>query len=277
MLVTDDLIRRVERGVVDDAASFAQTLKWLDPTDPVRYGNVGGGAVLLLGQGSYINRAVGLGLVGEPTAADIERVEELSAEAGVAPSFEICPLAAPRLFELLGERCYRLSSFRTVLVRELEHLSDLNQLAPPDDLGISLVDETTLADWQASAVHGFEIPAGAPIGVSDRFSAGRFHTPGERFFIGRIGDSVVANAALSLRDGTATLGGMATAPAFRRRGVQAALIAHRLRYAAAQGCDLAVVAADPGSNSERNLQRFGFRIAYTETFMTREPMKSEPR
>jgi hypothetical protein len=36
-----------------------------------------------------------------------------------------------------------------------------------------------------------------------------------------------------------------------------------LRYAAEQGCDLAMMCAAPGSASQRNAERQGFRIAYT--------------
>jgi hypothetical protein len=36
-----------------------------------------------------------------------------------------------------------------------------------------------------------------------------------------------------------------------------------LRYAAAHGCDIAMMGASPGSDSQRNAEREGFRIAYT--------------
>src|SRR6185295_18845386 len=42
-----------------------------------------------------------------------------------------------------------------------------------------------------------------------------------------------------------------------------ALVYARLRYAAARGCDLALMGALPGSGSQRNAERNGFRIAYT--------------
>jgi hypothetical protein len=36
-----------------------------------------------------------------------------------------------------------------------------------------------------------------------------------------------------------------------------------MRFACEQGCDLAMMVAEPGSNSQRNAQRQGFVIAYT--------------
>ncbi|HRI11203.1 MAG TPA: hypothetical protein PKW35_25470, partial [Nannocystaceae bacterium] len=51
-------------------------------------------------------------------------------------------------------------------------------------------------------------------------------------------------------------------PAHRRRGVQSALLTHRLAAAAAAGCELAVVTTQPGSKSQENVQRLGFALLY---------------
>ena len=36
-----------------------------------------------------------------------------------------------------------------------------------------------------------------------------------------------------------------------------------MHHAAAHGCDLAMMVAETGSNSQRNAERKGFRVAYT--------------
>jgi hypothetical protein len=51
----------------------------------------------------------------------------------------------------------------------------------------------------------------------------------------------------------------------RRRGLQAALLEVRMRYAFDYGCDLALMVAGAASNSQRNAERQGFPIAYTRT------------
>jgi hypothetical protein len=38
-----------------------------------------------------------------------------------------------------------------------------------------------------------------------------------------------------------------------------------MRYAFEHGCDLAMMVAEAGSNSQRNAEREGFSIAYTRT------------
>ncbi|HEU5100722.1 MAG TPA: GNAT family N-acetyltransferase, partial [Roseiflexaceae bacterium] len=69
----------------------------------------------------------------------------------------------------------------------------------------------------------------------------------------------------------AELGGASTRPAFRRRGVQRALIDARLRAAYEQGCDLAMVITSPGTDSQRNVERAGFRLAYTKVIAVAPP------
>lgn len=46
---------------------------------------------------------------------------------------------------------------------------------------------------------------------------------------------------------------------------QTALLRARLRYAADRGCTVATVGALPGSQSQRNAEKQGFRVAYTRT------------
>jgi beta-glucosidase-like glycosyl hydrolase len=57
--------------------------------------------------------------------------------------------------------------------------------------------------------------------------------------------------------------GASTIPEDRKKGAQRALLEARVRYAVQAGCDLAMMCAEPGSASQRNAEREGFRIAYT--------------
>jgi ribosomal protein S18 acetylase RimI-like enzyme len=85
-------------------------------------------------------------------------------------------------------------------------------------------------------------------------------------------DGVMAGgASVRMAEGVAQLTGAATAPAHRRRGVQSALLAARLADAAAAGCDVAVVTAQPASRSQQNVQRRGFDLLYTRAILVKEP------
>ena len=75
---------------------------------------------------------------------------------------------------------------------------------------------------------------------------------------------------MTICDEVATLGGMSTIPAERGRGVQAALILHRLGLARAAGCTIATSTTVVGGASERNVQRFGFRPTHVKQTWVRQ-------
>ena len=87
--------------------------------------------------------------------------------------------------------------------------------------------------------------------------------PDTRLFLAEQNGRAIATGALCLNEGIALLAGASTIPEGRGRGAQLALLSSRLAYAADHGCDLAMMCALPGSGSQRNAERHGFRIAYT--------------
>ena len=90
-------------------------------------------------------------------------------------------------------------------------------------------------------------------------------TSGTECFLAELEGRPIAAGAISIREGVALMAGASTIPEWRGRGAQNALFSARLRRAAAQGADLAMIVAQPGSASQRNAERQGFRIAYTRT------------
>jgi hypothetical protein len=76
-------------------------------------------------------------------------------------------------------------------------------------------------------------------------------------------------AALGVLHISGAIGSMAnglTAPQFRDRGCHIALLHHRSRDAAADGCEWLVSQCMPGSISQRNQLRAGFRVAGTKAW-----------
>ena len=84
-------------------------------------------------------------------------------------------------------------------------------------------------------------------------------------FVASIDGQSIATAALFMHDRIALLAGASTVPEGRRQGAQLALLEARLQTAVDAGCDLAMMVAAPGSASQRNAERQGFRVAYTRT------------
>ena len=84
------------------------------------------------------------------------------------------------------------------------------------------------------------------------------------FLVERAG-APFATGSLGVHNGIALLGGASTIPSARGLGAQGLLLASRLAHARERDCELAMIVAAPGSTSQRNAERRGFRVAYTRT------------
>jgi GNAT superfamily N-acetyltransferase len=77
----------------------------------------------------------------------------------------------------------------------------------------------------------------------------------------------VGVALSSAEGGVAWLSGAGVLPPVRGHGLQGALVRARLGWAAARGCDVAASATEPGTASQRTLERCGFRVAYPKAVL----------
>jgi GNAT superfamily N-acetyltransferase len=94
---------------------------------------------------------------------------------------------------------------------------------------------------------------------------------GSLAFVAELAGKPIATGVLRCDDGVALFAGASTIVEARNQGAQRALLEARMRHARAVGCDLAMMCAAPGSASQRNAERQGFRIAYTRTKWCLEP------
>jgi GNAT superfamily N-acetyltransferase len=232
---------------------------------------IAGGTAAFGGPQYPSNQIVGMGLYGAVTPADVERVEEFYRSRGVPCQIVVSPLADSSLLELLAPRGYRISEFNSVLIRRLD---DCQPIEPAPGVLIEPVTANTAQLWDRVIAQGF-----AEFGaVTENLFAAFATLPGRLNFLARV-DGVAAGGGMGTihrEAGVAALFGAATLPEFRRRGVQAALINRRLWEAARHGCEYAVVSTLPGSGSQRNMERRGFRVAYTKLVMVRSWPESAP-
>ena len=103
------------------------------------------------------------------------------------------------------------------------------------------------------------------LGFLEQFGALAFARKESVNFVAELDGKSGATGMLCLHDGVALFAGASTVPEMRRRGLQAALLEARMRYAYEHGYSLAMMVTEAGSQSQRNAERKGFRIAYTRT------------
>jgi GNAT superfamily N-acetyltransferase len=233
-----------------------------------------GGAAVLARPGGPINKVVGVGFAGVPSADELDALEAAWDAAATPVRFEISTVIEPALFGALIARGYRLEGFEHVLARRLG-ADDVATAAP--GLTVEPVTAATSGLWLDLALAGFGAADGTGAEIEPQASDDTLRVIFEDFmrvdglprWIARVDGVAAGSASARFTGGVTLLCGASTIPAHRRRGVQRALLSARLALGAADGCDLAVVTTAPGSQSQANVSRVGFAVVYARAVLVR--------
>jgi len=250
------LSQRLERCEAETNAAMVEARARIQPRSGATSLQRAGAYALFDGLGSPLTQTFALGLFATPTDEDLDAIEEFFTSRGAEVAHEVSPLAGPEMLEILSRRGYRPVELTSVMYRPIGTIECTNDVAtriiePGEE---QLWTDTCAAGWsETPEIAGF---------IQD---LGRITTAsrGTLAFIAEREGRPVATGALAMHGGIALLAGASTVPSERRHGAQRALLEARLQHAAQHGCDLAMMGAQPGSASQRNAERQGFRIAYT--------------
>ena len=222
---------------------------------------------------SPFNKVAGLGFAGEPSTSDLDEIEQAFAARGADVQIELSHLGDPRIGALLTDRGYRLTSFENVLGLALD--GEIESVTPRG-VEVRPSGEDEFDAWLDVVADGFAQPDTEGVPSHEDFprdvlarAERDFAAAGVVRYLALRDGLPAGGASLRIADGIAQLAGSATAPAHRRRGIQSALLAARLKDAAAAGCDIAVVTTQPGSKSQQNVQRRGFHLLYTRVVLVK--------
>ncbi|WP_433304911.1 GNAT family N-acetyltransferase [Actinoplanes sp. CA-030573] len=240
---------------------------------------IAGGVASYAEPESPLNKVAGLGFAGPPAPADLEAIEHAYAARRAPVQVELSHLADAALLEVLAGRGYRLVSFENVLGRALGDPAEPVE-APGVDVRTSGEDE--FETWLNVVVEASLHPdtQGVPwleefpreiLENAERDAAGLVQR-----YLARLDGVPAGGGSMRVAGRIAQLTGAGTAPAFRRRGIQSALLSARLADATAAGCDLAVITVQPGSKSQQNAQRRGFQLLYTRAVLAHEAGTRSP-
>jgi GNAT superfamily N-acetyltransferase len=236
---------------------------------------VAGGAAVFTGPDTPFNKLIGLGFSDPIEEARLAEAEQAFADRRSILRAEVSSLADPSIVSTLSRRRYELIGFEDVLGMRLTGLTV--QKVP--HVRVARVDARVSPSWIDTVVTGFMTPDTEGVPSSESFPRevieplldAMLDVPGYHHFTAWIDGTEAGGGSLRLDSGLAQLSGASTLPAYRRRGVQTALLGERLRWAASQGCDLAVVTTQPGSKSQQNAVRRGFERLYTRAVLVKTP------
>ena len=255
------LAKRLERAEGRSCAQFAEARRRLFPRSGAEWIECAGAYAVFDGIGSPLTQSFGLGIFEEMSATSLATIERFFLDRGASVLHEVCPMAGVAALDLLCTRNYRPIEISSVLFRPVEKRGAAN-------LGAArarVIEPGEERIWNEISARGWTHEHPELLDFLLETAAIFTAREGSARFLAEIDGKPGAAGVLSMHDGVALLGGAATVPELRRRGLQAALLEERLRYAFEHGCDLAMMVAEAGSNSQRNAERKGFRIAYTRT------------
>lgn len=254
------LARRLERAEAFSNADFVDTRARIDPESGATWIEVAGAYAMYDGISSPLTQTFGLGLFGDVGEEELDRIEDFYEGHGAPVFHEVSPLADPRLLPLLGARGYRPVELTSAMFRPIGAAPAAQ--GGNDEIRVRLTGAEDWELWADTAARGWsEFPELSAL----MYEIGNVTAQrrGGLCFLAELDGRAIATGLLVLHEGVALLGGASTIPEGRRQGAQSALLESRLRHAAENGCDLAMICAQPGSASQRNAERQGFRIAYT--------------
>lgn len=254
-----DLARRLERTEGSANASFVEARAAVDPERGAEWIEVAGTYAMYDGGDSPLTQTFGLGMFEAATDSVLEELETFFEERDAPVFHEVSPLAGNPVLVMLSDRGYRPFEATSVMFRPV----DL-PLATQDS---AVTAHTIAADdwklWAEIAGRGWKNEVQGIENFFLDYSRTASKARGFHAFIAEKDGEAIAAGGLNINQGIALLAGAATVPEARRQGAQFALLDARLKFAKEKGCDLAMMCAAPGSSSQRNAERHGFRIAYT--------------
>ena len=255
------LSKRLERAEGHACAEYAEARRRIFPDSGAGWMERAGAYAVFDGVDSPITQTFGLGIFEELSPDSLDVIERFFLDRGAPVFHEVSPFVGVAALRLLCSRNYQPIEISNVLCRSVERPTS----KPSGDIRVRLIapheaqlwSETSARGWahEHPELSGFLLELGAISAARDQSLC----------FLAEADGKPGAAGVLCIHEGIALFGGAATVPELRRRGLQTALLHERMRYAFDHGCDLAMMAAEVGSNSQRNAERKGFTIAYTRT------------
>lgn len=209
--------------------------------------------------GSWADFAAGLGLAG-PVGDDVlDALVAWYADQGRPARIQTTPYQHRSLHEGLAARGFVFYEHDNVLVRR----AAMVEVDAPAGVRFVRVDSPATVDrFIAVQLDGFSVERGdgpAMQAITRRVAE---HGRSELWLLEVEGEDA-GSGGLEIFEGHGTLICGAVLDRFRRRGLQGALIRHRVRRAAELGLGEVTIGSLPGGPTERNAVREGFAVAFS--------------
>ncbi|KOR89852.1 GNAT family N-acetyltransferase [Paenibacillus solani] len=178
--------------------------------------------------------------------------------------FELVPgMVNQELLAELAKRGFYQSGFHNSLYINPQELKEV----PDTGIVIKTIDNDDFEDYAKVHCLGTGLPdQGIPSVASNNRVL--YSRPGWKFYMAYIKGQPAAAGVMHVNHSTASLTFAATLPEFRRQGLHQELLRKRIREAKLEGCNLVVSQCAFLSQSHRNMDAIGMKLAYVRTTWT---------
>jgi GNAT superfamily N-acetyltransferase len=253
------LSRRLEHAEGQACLQFAEARRRSFPDSGAEWMRCAGAYVVFDGPDSPVTQTFGLGLFKDLTLDALPEIERFLQERGARVQHEVSPFAGAAALDLLCARGYRPVEISSVLYQAVQE----PVVALPSGITVRVIGPEEMPVWNEISLRGWTHEHPELVEFMSAMMGLASARTNSVLFLAELDGVPGAAGTLAVHEGVALFGGAATVPDLRRRGLQTALLEERMRYAAGAGYDLAMMVTEVGSESQRNAERKGFRIAYT--------------
>lgn len=261
--------RLIERACAECSRASADAMAQRDPASGASVLEVAGGLAIFAGLGSPLTQALGMGLSGAVTEADLDAMEAHLCPGGRgARQLELCPFVDPTLPPLLAKRGYHVNEWQLAWACALPTAA-IEPPRPPDPaLSVRRIrageEDLFLRTVLAGFLETEDVPDEALALMRPTAFAER-----HELYLALLGDEPIGGGTLGWNGRVAAVNGCGIRPGHRRHGAQGALLRARLQRGGELGCTIACSTTLPGTASRRNMERHGFQVAYPKIVMLR--------
>ena len=265
MIFSDlQLAQKLERTEARANAAFVESHAKLSPESGADWIEVAGTYAMFDGIESPLTQTFGLGIFEEIRNAELDQLEAFFKKHDSPVLHEVSPMTGASLMALLNERGYRPVELTSIMFQSLDIKNKLNLPLNPN-IKTRIIETDEVEMWARTSAKGWSTEGEGLADFIFGFGQISANCEGGFPFIAELDDKPISAGMVFIYDGVAILAGASTVPEGRRNGAQTALLDARLKFATEKGCKIAVMGASPGSQSQRNAEKKGFRVAYTRT------------
>lgn len=194
----------------------------------------------------------------------IDKIIDFYKEKEIPVRFELTPAhTSPELLTHLSETGFYQNDFHSTLYAPLFNEAETSYEVNEQKILIRKLKRNEFDTFAEIYTKGFEMPPFLKSGIAQNNEI-LYNIKNWTFYLASYENVPAGIGVLFIKDRIATLAAAATLPTFRNKGIQSALIKHRIYQAILQNCDLIVGQAKFGSISQNNMERAGMSIAYTK-------------